>query len=345
MAKKSTECMQTFPVRCGITPVLHGGFPGNDRAGLLGRIARIADEGGFDTLWVEDHTRLPAEEIGASEGEPGIDEPLEAWTTLAYLAGQTTRIRLGTEVTPITLRHPALLAKSVATLDVLSGGRVTLGAGTGWNRIEFTSLGIPFEKRAERFEKSCEAVEVIRALWSGRPIDYAGVHYHLQQALVVPTPVQDGGPPIWFGGFSDQILSAVVRYGQGWILGTNPEPQFVADRWSVLRQMAAKAGRDPSEIRVAVPLMAHLSRDRDKASASLDRYIERGDFGRWLGVFFGENARRYGLWGTPDDAIERLRPYLDLGIRNFIFDLRPPGIAEETATLLASDVLPQLEDM
>src|SRR3712207_3270419 len=110
------------PVRCGLTPVLHGGFPGDDRAGLLRRLAAIADEAGFDTLWVEDHSRLPAEEIRASQGQPDRDEPLEAWTTLALLAGVTSRIRLGTEVTPLTLRHPALLAKTVATVDVLSGG-------------------------------------------------------------------------------------------------------------------------------------------------------------------------------------------------------------------------------
>src|SRR3954470_21730526 len=115
------------PVRCGLTPVLHGKSPGDDRAGLLRTLATIADQGGFDPLWVEDHTRLPAEEIHASEGEPGRDEPLEAWTTLAMVSGVTQRIRLGPEVPPVTLRPPALLAKSLATLDVLSGGRVVFG--------------------------------------------------------------------------------------------------------------------------------------------------------------------------------------------------------------------------
>jgi probable F420-dependent oxidoreductase len=325
--------------------VLHGGFPGGDRASLLSRLADIAEDAGFDTIWVEDHTRLPAEEISASEGIPSVDEPLDAWTTLAWLAARTMRVRLGTEVTPVTLRHPALLAKTIATLDVLSGGRVTLGAGTGWNRSEFTSLGMPFERRAERFAKSREAIEVMQALWTAKPVDYAGTYYQLDQALVAPPPVQPGGPPVWFGGFSDLLLDAVVRYGKGWILGTNPEPAFVAERWAVLRRMAEDIGRDPDEIRVVVPLMAHLSRNRERASASLDGYIERGDFGRWLGEFFGDNARRYGLWGTAEDAIERLRPYLAIGVRDFIFDLRPPAIAEETATLLAGEVLPRLHEL
>jgi alkanesulfonate monooxygenase SsuD/methylene tetrahydromethanopterin reductase-like flavin-dependent oxidoreductase (luciferase family) len=90
--------------------------------------------------------------------------------------------------------------------------------------------------------------------------------------------------------------------------------------------------------------MAHLSTDRDRARSSIEGYIARGDFGTWLGDFFGENARRFGLWGTPDDALPRLKPYLDLGVRDFIFDLRPPAVARESAELLATHVLPRLAD-
>lgn len=334
--------MAEQPIRCGFSPVLHGGFPGGDRAGLLTRIARIADEGGVDTLWVEDHTRLPAEEIRASEGESGVDEPLDAWTTLAFLAGTTSRVRLGTEVTPITLRPPALLAKTLATLDVLTGGRVTLGAGTGWNRVEFRSIDVPFEPRDARYVKTFEALDLMRALWCEPAVTHAGTHYRAEGAVLAPKPVQPGGLPIWFGGFSDQLLGAVVRSGDGWILGTNPDPAFVAGRWARLRELAAEAERDVSTIRVAVPLMAHLSRDPERAQASIERYIERGNFGAWLGDFFGDNARRFGLIGTPEDALARLQPYLAIGVRDFIFDLRPPGIALESAELLADEVIPRL---
>ena len=320
---------------------MHGGFPDDDRAGLLRRIATVADQGGFDVLWVEDHSRLPAEEIHASEGEPDRDESLEAWTTLAYLAAVTERVKLGTEVTPVTLRHPSHLAKSVATVATLSGGRVIFGAGTGWHKVEYLSHGIPFEKRTERFEKSCEAIEIMRRLWTEPAVDFAGRFYTLSDARLAPKP---GHIPVWWGGFSDQLLGAVVRYGDGWILGTNPDPAFVAERWERLRGLCAEAGRDPNEIRVAVPLMAHLSRDRERARDSLERYIERGDFGRWLGEFFGEGARRFGVWGTPEDALTKLQPYLAIGVRDFIFDLRPPGIALETAELLADEVLPRLDE-
>jgi probable F420-dependent oxidoreductase len=327
------------PIRCGISPVLHGGFPKDDRAGLLRQLALVADDGGFETFWVEDHSRLPAEEIRASEGQTGQDEPLDAWSTLSYLAAVTTRVRLATEVTPLTIRHPSHLAKTVATVATLSGGRVVFGAGTGWHKPEYLSHGIPFEKRDERFAKSLEAIEIMRRLWTEPSVDFAGEYYALTDARLAPSP---GPIPVWWGGFSDHLLNAVVRFGEGWILGTNPEPAFVAGRWQRLRDLCAIAGRDPTEIRVAVPLMAHLSTDRERARASIERYIQRGDFGRWLGDFFGENARRFGLWGTPDDAWSRLQPYLEIGVRDFIFDLRPPGIALETAELLANKVLPRL---
>lgn len=322
--------------------MLHGGFPGDDRAGLLRRLAIVADQSGFDAFWVEDHSRLPNEELLASGGDPASDQPLDAWTVLAYLAATTTRVKLGTEVTPVTLRHPSQLAKTVATLATISGGRVVFGAGTGWHKPEYLTHGIPFEKRDERFAKSREAIEIMQALWTKPSVDYAGTFYTLADARLAPRP---GPIPIWFGGFSDQLLSAVVRYGDGWILGTNPDPALVAERWRRLRELCQEAGRDPDEIRVAVPLMAHLSTDRERARASLEGYIARGDFGRWLGDFFGANARRFGIWGTPEDAMPKLKPYVGLGVRDFIFDLRPPTIALETAELLAHEIVPRLASL
>ncbi|MCO5222176.1 MAG: LLM class flavin-dependent oxidoreductase [Thermomicrobiales bacterium] len=295
-------------------------------------------------FWVEDHTRLPAEEISASDGISNLDEPLEAWTTLAYLAGMTERVRIGTEVTPLTLRHPALLAKSLATLDVLSGGRVVFGAGTGWHKNEFTSLGIPFEKKDERYAKSIEALEVMRALWTQPAATLDGRFYRLTDAVLAPKPVQEDGIPVWFGGFSDQLLDLVVRFGSGWILGTNPDPAFIVERRAVLWQKLDAAGRSRDSVRIAVPLMAHLSADGDRARATLDSYIERGNFGAWLGDFFGESARRFGLVGTVEDARARLQPYLDIGARDFIFDLRPPGVALESAELLAESIVPFLNE-
>ena len=336
--------MSLAPVRCGLSPVLHGGFPNGDRPGLLRALATVADQGGFDMFWVEDHTRLPAEEISASDGVSDVDEPLDAWTTLSYLAGMTERLRLGTEVTPVTLRHPALLAMSLATLDVLSGGRVVFGAGTGWHKKEFTSLGIPFEKKNERYARSIEALEVMQALWTQPVANFDGRHYRLTDAVLAPKPVQADGIPIWFGGFSDQLLDLVVRFGTGWILGTNPDPAFIVERREVLWQKLDAAGRPRDSVRIAVPLMAHLSANGDRARSTLDGYVQRGNFGAWLGDFFGENARKFGLVGSAEEAKARLQPYLEIGARDFIFDLRPPGVALESAEILAESIVPFLNE-
>jgi len=171
----------------------------------------VIEDSPIDTLWIEDHSQLPSNEIEASEGTPGIDEPLEAWTTLAALAVLTKRVKLGTEVTPMTLRHPALLAKMASNVDILSNGRVILGAGAGWNRPEFTTLGLAFEERGRRFAKMREAVEIVKLLWtSDGEVNYEGTYYHLNGAHLAPKPLSKPHPPIWFGGFSDMILDAIA---------------------------------------------------------------------------------------------------------------------------------------
>lgn len=140
-------------------------------------------------MWVEDHFRLPENEIVASEGTPMVDEPLEAWTTLAAIAVVTSRVRLGTEVTPMTIRHPGVLAKLAANVGILSKGRLIIGAGAGWNRTEFVSQGIEFEKREERFEKTREALEIVKLLWTSEGFDYSGRYYRLKDAYLAPKPV------------------------------------------------------------------------------------------------------------------------------------------------------------
>ena len=326
----------------GFHPLAYGKYPEDDPAATLREVAQIVDEGGFDHLWLADHIRLASNMVEAAEGETKIDEPLEAWTTLTYLAGATTRVRLGSEVTPVTLRHPALFAKSLSTLDQLSGGRVTLGAGTGWFRKEFESLGLPFEKRDERFAKAAEALSIMQALWTQPSVDFEGKHYQLQDAVIAPKPKQAGGIPIWFGGFSDKLFNLLLRFGSGWILGTNASVDFVRERWERLREMAQERDVDVSRMPVVVPLFAYVSEDRQRAADALERYITLGNFDEWMGNFFGEEARKHALCGTPDDVLERLEPYLQLGVRGFIFKVRTQGIMKETAELLASKVVPKL---
>src|SRR5258708_3110513 len=158
---------------------------GGTYAQFLG-VARAAEEAGYDALFRSDHLLT----IG------GPAQPaLEAWTMLAGLARDTTRIRLGTLVSPMTFRHPSVLAREVVTVDEMSGGRVELGVGTGWFEQEHTTLGIPFPSQRERSDRQEEAVEVITRLWTGQPSSFDAQYYHLDNPVPLPPPVQDP-PPI-----------------------------------------------------------------------------------------------------------------------------------------------------
>ncbi len=188
-------------VRFGVCVPAHGGFPDSNKFDFLKKVLEVVDKAGFHSIWIEDHFRLPPNEIEASEGKAWIDQPLEAWTTLAAFSAWTKNVKLGTEVTPMTLRHPGILAKLTANLDIMSKGRLILGAGAGWKRTEFVTQGIPFEKADVRFEKMQEAVDIVKLLWTKDRVNYRGKFFEMNDAILAPKPLSKPHPPIWFGGF------------------------------------------------------------------------------------------------------------------------------------------------
>jgi alkanesulfonate monooxygenase SsuD/methylene tetrahydromethanopterin reductase-like flavin-dependent oxidoreductase (luciferase family) len=157
----------------------------------LERVARAADEVGLDTLWVPDHL-LQADPTAA----PGHTEMFEAYTTLGYLAARTARIRLGTMVSAVPFRPPALLVKAVTTLDVLSGGRAWLGIGAGYQGNEARAMGLPLPPVAERFDRLAESLHIARRMWAGNASAFEGTYYRLAHAVNSPAPAQTPGPPI-----------------------------------------------------------------------------------------------------------------------------------------------------
>ncbi len=223
----------------------------------LSRLARTADDAGIDSLWVMDHffqirlTGLPPE------------SPIpEAYATLAFLAGQTQHIRLGTLVTSVAYRHPGVLIKTVTALDVFSGGRAILGIGAGapWNvqpagpgtAFEAEGLGIPFPSLAERFERLEEALQIAHQMWRGDETPYAGRHYQLVRPLNSPNSVQRPHPPILIGGSGERkTLRMVARYADACSLFDLPGSEFadnIQHKLSVLRDHCAAEGRDYAEI-------------------------------------------------------------------------------------------------
>jgi F420-dependent oxidoreductase-like protein len=212
----------------------------------VARVARLADEAGLDSLWTADHLfQIPV------TGLPRESPMLEGYATLGYLAGQTSRIGLGLMVTCAVYRHPGLLVKTVTSLDVLSGGRVTLGVGAGWDVEEATSLGIPFPPVGERFEHLEDVLRLAHQMWAGDESPFAGRHHRLERPLNSPNSLQRPHPPILIGGSGERrTLPLVARYGDACNLFDLPAPHCVDLRrkLDVLDEHCEAIGRDPRTI-------------------------------------------------------------------------------------------------
>ncbi len=209
----------------------------------LAEIARAADDAGFDSLWVMDHF-FQIEMVG-----PVTEPMLEAYTTLAFLAGATKRARLGTMVTGAVYRHPGYLVKTVSTLDVLSGGRAWLGIGAAWNEREARGLGFPFPPLKERFERLEETLQIARKMWAGDVSPFQGKHFQLAEPINSPQPLTRPHPPILIGGSGEKkTLRLVAQYGNACNLFAFGGPEMLHQKLEVLKRHCAEVGRDYQEI-------------------------------------------------------------------------------------------------
>lgn len=235
-------------------------------------------------------------------GFPPEDPMLEAYTTLGYFAGKTSTIQLGVLVTGVTYRHPGLLAKIVATLDVLSGGRATLGIGAAWYDREHAALGVPFPPLKERFERLEETLQICQQMWDPENNGpYAGKHYQLAETLCSPLPLTKPRPEILIGGSGERkTLRLVAQYGDACnLFATSVED--IAHKLDVLKKHCDDVGRDPAEVRVTV-------------------------------LNQGESL----LSGDVDGFVREMAAYVSLGVETVI--LRPPG--DELATWIRDKVAP-----
>jgi F420-dependent oxidoreductase-like protein len=225
----------------------------------LARTARAADESGLDTLWVSDHLLQadPNSSLGA--------EMLEAYTTLGFLASQTERIRLGTMVTAVTYRPPALLIKAVTTLDVLSGGRAWLGIGAGYHQGEATAMGLPLPSVGERFERLEETLQLALSLWAGDDTAFEGTHYRLARPVNSPNSLRRPHPPILIGGMGEsKTLRLVARYADACNLFDIPDGgKTVRRKLAVLARHCEEVGRGYDDIEKTLSTRLHPDEPRD----------------------------------------------------------------------------------
>ena len=201
---------------------------------------RLAEEAGFEGLWVFDHFKpLYADPKGPC---------FEGWTLLAALAGITDRIRLGALVTGVTYRHPSVLAAEAVTVDHVSNGRLEFGIGAAWFDGEHHELGIEFPDTKTRIERLEDAINIYRLLTTEEDVDYNGKHYSLENATYLPRPVQKPYPPLWVGASGEKrMLPLVGRVADAWHTFGNRKD--LARKWDIVKSSAEAAGRDPSQIR------------------------------------------------------------------------------------------------
>ena len=290
-------------------------------------VALAAEEGGFGAFFRSDHYL----KMGAVSGLPG---PTDAWITLAGLARDTNRIRLGTLLTAATFRRPGSLAISVAQVDAMSGGRVELGLGAGWYEEEHTAYGIPFPPLGERFEKLEEQLAIITGLWDtdiGATFDFSGKHYSLSNSPALPKPVQSPRPPILVGGHGPtRTPRLAAKFADEFNV---PFASYDVSRTQFDRVNGAceAIGRDPSSITRSVALVVCCG----QSSAEVER--RASNIGRDV-----KELTENGLAGTPAQVSETILKYREIGVSRIYLQVLDMSDLDHVG-LIASDVLPTVK--
>lgn len=285
-------------------------------------LAAAAEEAAFDSVWVMDHViQIPV------AGAP-TDPILEGYTTLAALAARSSRVELGTLVTGVTYRNPALLAKMVTSLDVISSGRAILGIGAAWFDVEHDAYGYEFPPVGERFELLEDALEICTRMFRDDSPSYKGRHHSITDALNRPMPVREGGPPILIGGSGERkTLRLVARFADYCNLFGDVDE--IRHKLDVLDAHCADVGRDPSQVtRTRLGTLA-LASTHDEAVAATAPVREQ---------FGAEAFDAMVTVGSPETAAEELQRYLDAGLDGHIVNL-VPGTATPDTVALAGDAM------
>ncbi|ABG03345.1 luciferase-like protein [Rubrobacter xylanophilus DSM 9941] len=286
----------------------------------ISEVARVAEELGYDSVWVMDHVVVP-DVPEARQFTPLVYDPL---LTLAYVAAKTGRVRLGTSVLVVPYRSPLVQAKMLSTLDALCGGRLILGVGAGWLPQEFEALGVPFRGRGSLMD---EYLEAMRVLWTSEgPASFRGPTVRFENVFCEPKPVQRPHPPLWVGGGSEGALRRAARLGAAW----HPSSRYagvLAEKIEHLRRLSAAEGREPPPVRMRATL----------------RLLPEG----------GTATERGPLIGTPEEVRASIRAYAAMGVSGFVLDAfygSPPvehkGPVEVVAALrdFAGKVMPEFRE-
>jgi len=284
--------------------------------------ARAFDGLGYDSLWVCDHLY----------GVPVPQLPiLEAWTELAAVAAITERAKLGTLVTPPFFRHPAVLAKQIATIDQIAPGRVIAGLGAGWFPPEFEQMGLRFPGTGERLRALEESVEIMKRLWTEERASFEGEIFSIDQALCEPKPATR--PEILIGGGGEKVLMGIAaRHADTWNNMATFQSQL-AGKVEALRKRCDEVGRDYDSIEKSQQCVIVIGEDDATARASLEKAK------KIYGGHMGSALEEHGIWGTPERVIEGIERHRALGVSLFVIEFFGRD-TREPARLFAETVAP-----
>lgn len=302
-------------VKIGILVPTHfkGELPTSDRFIEFFKAVEILD---FDAIWVLDRIF-------------SYSKVLDAMMVLAWAAGVTTRVRLGVGVLLLPHRSPVLLAKEVATLDYMSGGRLDLGLGLGRQEVEFTSLGMSMKERVGRFR---ENLEIMRKLWSETDVSYQGRFHNIEWGNTLPHPVQSP-LPIYIGGEVDAVLKRTVDLADGWIGGSRNNPETFGEKYRKLREFAETKGRDPDELDCGNLSFIAVTEDV-KQGQELLRECTTSIYGDQY------DSDTYTTAGSAEDCATRLQAFIDAGATNLMVGM--PTLDVDHLTRVAQEVMPKL---
>jgi len=280
---------------------------------------------GFDSAWVCDHVY----------GVPNPRIPImEAWSLLTAVGAITEKLELGTLVTPPFFRNPAMLAKQVATIDQIAGGRVIMGLGAGWFQPEFEAYGNPFPPLGARMRGLDEYIQILRGLWQEETTTFDGEHFQVKEALCEPKPPRR--VPILVGGTGEKVLMGIVaRHADIWNNMAIAQSQL-GQKVEALHKRCDEVGRDPAEIRISQQCVVIIEETEEAAKASLAKA------GKVYGGHMGADLEEHGIWGTPERVAECIDRHRALGCTGFLMeffgrDTRVP------ARIFAEQVIPLLE--
>ncbi len=275
---------------------------------------------GFDSVWLYDHLQFT------------YGPTLECWTVLAALAEATRKIRIGPMVTCNAFRHPSLLAKMAATVDMVSNGRLNFGIGAGWHEAEAAAYGITFPRAGVRVEMLGEALQIIKRLWTESEVIFKGKHYQLCRAVSLPKPVQKPYPPILVGGGGDRMLRLIAKHADAWNGGFT-SPEGFTEEIARLDKACRETGRDRNEIENTFQSRIVVAEKDEDAFKRAEEWREEREGAA------DEPDWKFAVKGSPQTCARILQTYIDVGVTHFTL-LFADAPTLKPLQLFANEVIP-----